>query len=288
MITWRLPSAKSEAALRLAREVVFPNRDMFSVPKFNVVRASPGLPTAWFICPDNDHPSGGVRKLYRSVDILNDAGFHAAIVHERSGFHCTWFNHRTRVISSSQAIVKQSDVIVVPEIYGASISNLPAGIRQIIFNQNVYNTIGSLADGGFATAAYINNPDLAGVVVVSQDNATVFKYVFPDLRLQCVRNGIDPSLYHPPKNRKHRRIAYMPRRRGQEAAQVMELLKLRGVIGGWEIVAIDGRSEAVAAELLQTSQIFLSFSRLEGFRTSPARGSGVRMPCDWIPWLRWA
>lgn len=34
--------------------------------------------TAWFIAPDWNRPSGGVRKLYRSVDILNEAGARAA------------------------------------------------------------------------------------------------------------------------------------------------------------------------------------------------------------------
>ena len=234
------------------------------VPKLNVTGDSTGAPTAWFICPDFDIPSGGIRKLYRSVDTLNDAGLPAAIVHKRSGFRCTWFDHRTRVVSNSQAVVNSRDVIVVPEIYGPSICHLPSGVRQIIFNQNAYIMLRSLTSGRSAAAPYIDNPDLTAVIVVSEDNAAVIEYAFPGVRLHCVRNGIDPTLHHPPTYPKQRRIGYMPRKRAHEAAQVLELLKLRGALNGWEVIAIDRQGEVEVANLLRNSQIFLSFSQLEG------------------------
>jgi hypothetical protein len=269
LITQRLPQVISEAALRFAREVKTSLHRTPTVPKLNVAKDSTGTPTAWFICPDFDIPSGGIRKLYRSVDILNDAGFPAAIVHKRPGFRCTWFDHRTQIVSSSRVIVGQRDVIIVPEIYGPSICNLPSGIRQIIFNQNVYLTLDSLGSGGSAAAPYINNPDLTAVIVVSEDSAAVVEYVFPRVRFHCVRNGIDPTLYHPPTYPKRRRIAYMPRKRAHEASQVLELLNLRSVLDGWEVIAIDRQSEARVADLLGSSQIFLSFSQLEGFGLPP-------------------
>jgi glycosyltransferase involved in cell wall biosynthesis len=61
----------------------------------------------------------------------------------------------------------------------------------------------------------------------------------------------------------------MPRRRADEAAQVLELLKLRGALKGWEVIAIDRQSEVEVADLLRSSQIFLSFSQLEGFGLPP-------------------
>ena len=35
----------------------------------------------YFFCPDIPHPMGGVRMLYRHVDILNANGCDASIVH---------------------------------------------------------------------------------------------------------------------------------------------------------------------------------------------------------------
>ena len=176
---------------------------------------------AWFICPDFNRPSGGIRKLYRSVDILNDAGLQAAIVHRRPGFRCTWFENQTRVICSSQAVVSQRDVIVVPEVYGRSICCLPKGVRLIIFNQGAYLMLDLLVSEPSSVAPYIANPDLTAVLVVSADSAAVVEYAFPGVHVRCIRNSIDPTIYHPPSVPKNRRIAYMPRRRAEDAAQVL-------------------------------------------------------------------
>ena len=241
-----------------------------AVPKLNIaLNSTRRRSSAWFICPDFERPSGGIRKLYRCVDILNDAGFRAVIVHKRPGFRCTWFDNQTRVISSPQAVLQQGDVIVVPEVYGASICDLPRGIRQIIFNQGAYLMLDSLMNGATNLAPYIDNPDLVAVLVVSEDSAAVVEYAFPRVHVRRIRHGINPEIHHPPAGRKSRRIAYMPRRRGHEAAQVLKLLTLRGVLDGWEVIAIDRRTEAEAANLLRSTQIFLSFSQQEGFGLPP-------------------
>ena len=182
--------------------------------------------------------------------------------------------------------MRQRDVIVVPEIYGPSICDLPSGVRQIIFNQGAYLMLNSLASGHQAAAPYIDNPDLTAVIVVSEDSAAVVEYAFPRVRVCRVRHGIDPALHHPPAYPKHRRIAYMPRRRANEAAQVLELLKLRGALDGWEVIAIDSRTEAEVADLLRASWIF-RVSAGGGVWASPSRGAGVRMPGHRIPWFRW-
>ena len=262
----------SDAARRLADRTAGILRHMRAerVPHLAVAGSSTQMPpTAWFICPDFARPSGGVRKLYRTVDILNDAGLQAAIVHKRPGFRCEWFEHRTRVVSSTRTIVGHQDVIVVPEIYGRSICDLPQNIRQVIFNQNAYVMLDSLMWEPTAVAPYKDNPNLSAVLVVSEQNAAVIEYAFPGVTVRRVRPGLDPALYYSPITPKRRRIAYMPRRRAHDAAQVLALLRLRGILQGWEVVAIDRRTEAEAADLLRTSQIFLSFSEQEGFGLPP-------------------
>lgn len=51
----------------------------------------------FFLSPDDNSPVGGIKVLYRHVDILNENGFQAAIVHTKKGFRCTWFENQTRV-----------------------------------------------------------------------------------------------------------------------------------------------------------------------------------------------
>ena len=214
------------------------------VPRLRTTRPQSGPPTVWMITPDWNRHAGGIRKQYRAVDVLNDAGLSAAVVHKRPGFECTWFRHRTRVVSAGEITVGERDVIAVPEIYGPTISDLPAGVRQVIFNQGAYLALETMVEGGqAATAPYLANPDLAAVVVVSDDSADMMRYLFPDAPVKRIRHGIDPAVHHPPAREPPRRIAYMTRRRGDESAQVLKLLELRGVLDDWEIVAIHGKTD---------------------------------------------
>jgi hypothetical protein len=241
------------------------------VPRLRVAGGAPTAPpTVWMITPHYDQPSGGIRKQYRVVDALNELGLPAAVVHDRGGFGCSWFEHDTRVVAASDVVVRAHDLIVVPEVYGPAILDLPKGVRHVIFNQNPYVTLDSLVVGGKAAAApYIDNPDLAAVVAVSDDSVDVLHHAFPGAPVRRIRHALDRAVHHPPHEAPGRRIAYMPRRRAAEAAQVLRMLELRGALDGWEIVAIDGRSEAEVADLLRSSRIFLSFSEREGFGLPP-------------------
>jgi glycosyltransferase involved in cell wall biosynthesis len=256
---------------RVARRAVTARwSNKYQVPRLRTEMSSTAAPSVWMICPDWDKPAGGIRKQYRAVDALNAAGVPAAIVHKRAGFACSWFSHSTRIVAAADVVVGPSDVIVVPEVYGPAILDLPAGVRQVIFNQNAYLTLGSLTTGGAAAAApYTDNPDLGAIIAVSDENAELLRHAFPDAPVRRIRLGIDPAIHHPPAERAGRRIAYMPRRRGDEAAQVLRLLTLRGVLEDWEVVAIDRCSERDAADLMRSSRIFLSFSEREGFGLPP-------------------
>lgn len=252
-------------AARLARRAVV-ERWGGRVPRLRFdasLTAAP--PTAWIVCPDFDEPSGGVRTLYRVSDSLNDAGLPAAIVHKRSGFSCSWFAHSTRTVAAADIAIGPHDVVVVPELYGPSIGDLPTGVRQVILNQGVYLMLDSLGRRADAAAPYVDNPDLVAVIVVSNDSAEVLGHVFPGMPIRRMHLGIDPAVYYPPALQPHRRIAYMPRRRTAEAAQVLRILELRGVLDTWDVVAIDGRRQDEVADLLRSSSIFLSFSEREGF-----------------------
>lgn len=240
------------------------------VPSFRTSKES-GLPTtAWNIVPDWNKPAGGPRKQYRTVDVLNSAGIRSAVVHHKRGFRCDWFQNSTVVTPAADVVVSAADIIVVPEIYGSSIRDLPKGVRQVIFNQNAYLTLDSIA-ANFAsgTSPYIGNPDLAAVVTVSDNNAQLLRYAFPDLPVHRIRWSIDPEIYAPAPYWPGRRIAFMPRRRSRDSAQVLALLRLRGVLNGWEVVEIENRSESEAAELMRSCRIFLSFSEREGFGLPP-------------------
>jgi glycosyltransferase involved in cell wall biosynthesis len=58
----------------------------------------------FFITPDINVPSGGIKQLYRQVDILNINGFQAFILHKKKGFRCSWFKNETKVKYHFQSI----------------------------------------------------------------------------------------------------------------------------------------------------------------------------------------
>jgi hypothetical protein len=259
-----------EAARRLRSATATHLRRSPSVPKLRATTQPSATPTVWVIAPDWNEPSGGVRKLYRSVDVLNANGLPAAIVHQRPGFSCTWFAHDTRISPARDVVVSPSDVIAVPEIYAGSICELPPGIRRVIVNQNVYLLLESLVSGGAPAAApYLQDDDLAAVLVVSQQNLEVMKYVFPQVRVDRVRWAVDPDVYHRSPDRPGKRIAYMTRKRTSEASEVLRLLSLTGATDGWELVPIAHQSEGEVAAILRTCRIFLSFGQREGLGLPP-------------------
>ena len=240
------------------------------LPRLLVSPVPPGRPPMiWYLCPDTDVPRGGVRVIYRHVDLLNSVGIPASVIHVRAGFSCTWFAHETAVMSAADVVLSAEDILVVPEYYGPSLPDLPVGLRVVIFNQNTYRTF---AGCGAVTAwrRYARSESLAAIVVVSQDNAEYARYAFPGTRVARVRDSVDGKLFQPAGDPPGHTIGYMPRRRGEDARQVLDLLEIRGCTENWEIVRIEGKTEEQTAAILRACSIFLSFSEQEGFGMPPA------------------
>ena len=70
----------------------------------------------------------------------------------------------------------------------------------------------------------------------------------------------------------------MPRRRAHEAAQVLGLLERRGALDGWEVVPIQGRTEARSGRHPAQQPDLPELRRAGGLRAAGARGARLRMP----------
>ncbi|AGZ41478.1 glycosyl transferase [Actinoplanes friuliensis] len=228
-------------------------------------------PTIYYLSPDDDVPSGGIRMLYRHVDLLNATGRDAAVLHDRRGFRATWFGNDTRVLSARDVTLGPDDILVVPEFYGPGLGALPPDCRKVVFNQNAYSTFTQVPfEGTGPGAPYAGVNGIEALLTVSEDNAALLRYAFPDLAVHLARVVVDEQVFHPGTRAAGRRLGYMPRRRAAEQEQLLHILRSRGCLDGWELVAIDGLSEAQTAEALRGCAIFLSFSEREGFGLPPA------------------
>jgi len=217
-----------------------------------------GAPTIYYLCPDYQQPSGGLRVIYRHVDLLNAAGMRASVLHHSDGFSCRWFEHSTRTLGAPSVQLTPDDILVVPEIYGPYLDRLPTGPRLIAFNQNAYLTYDRVPAG--QTVRYDR---FEAALTVSEDSAEYLRFAFPGLRVAVATNAIDPNVFFPAQTPPGRRLALIPRKRPADADQVLRLLGDR--LRHWEVTAIAGASEAETAATLRSSAIFLAFGYQEGF-----------------------
>jgi hypothetical protein len=240
-------------------------------PRIQFAADAPQSSTIYYLSPDDNAPAGGIRNIYRHVDLLNAAGRDAAVLHDRRGFRADWFANRTRVSSARDVTLGPGDVLVVPEFYGPGLGALPPGCRKVIFNQNAYHTFARVPFAATtAGAPYAGVRGIEALLTVSQDNAALLRHAFPGVPVHIARVVVDETVFHPGDRSPGRRLGYMPRRRADEQEQLLHILRSRGCLDGWELVAIDGLSEARTAEALRNCTLFLSFSEREGFGLPPA------------------
>jgi glycosyltransferase involved in cell wall biosynthesis len=228
-------------------------------------------PTIYYLTPDLDLPVGGIRVIYRHVDALNAIGLRARVLHGRAGFRSTWFEHGTAVAYAPDVELTRDDVLVVPEWYGPTLDRLPAQVPLVVFNQRAYDTFDFVAyETTRPGAPYAGFANLRALMTVSHDNADLLAYAFPGVPVHRVRNVIDAAMFRPGPGTPGRRISFTTTRRERERDQLLHILRSRGVLDGWEVVPISGRSEAEVAAIMRDSAVFLSFSDREGFGLPPA------------------
>ena len=70
----------------------------------------------YYICPDLPLPSGGIKRLYDHVEILQSEGYPASILHFKNGFKLSWFKSTAPVVYMNDNIQwNPTDILVFPE-----------------------------------------------------------------------------------------------------------------------------------------------------------------------------
>ena len=248
--------------------------------------------TIYFLCPVNKKPAGGVKQIYRMVDILNKNGYTAFVLHKKKHRE-SWFKNETSIkinpyifkklkyVNSSGKIgvfqkiilfffklisfhIKTEDILVYPEIAGDYLDKVSDN-RYVIFNQNCYYTFENHSPGNPSPYCSKNN---LGTIVVSEDSKKYLQYAFPNLDIYRIYLGIDEQLFKS-SIKKKKQICYMPRKLQNDIQQVISLLQQKESMKTWELVSIENKSEEEVAQILQESVFFLSFNHREGFGLPP-------------------
>jgi hypothetical protein len=86
----------------------------------------------------SDVPVGGVKMLYRHVDVLNKHGFVASIVLTPGEPQYQWCNNATPIRYPTEPFLTSSDILVVPEVFGPNVAKLGRAVKKVVYNQRAY------------------------------------------------------------------------------------------------------------------------------------------------------
>lgn len=251
----------------------------------------------YFVCPNNQFASGGVKQIYRQVETLNKNGFNAYILHKKIGKKDKWFTINVPITYSPYLFkqlkyaykgkkhtflrklalsflktrsinIEKDAILVFPEIYGPHIYKIEPEISKVIFNQNCYYTFGYFSIYEDYKINPYNHPKTLATIVASEDAKNYMTYTFPESNVLRMRLGVDHNIFNYSPDKK-KQICFMPRKLGDDLTQVISILKQRKSLKDWNLVAIDNKTENEVAEIMKNSTFFLSFNHKEGFGLPP-------------------
>ena len=214
----------------------------------------------YYFCPDISSKSGGIRRLYHHVSILQRNGFQAVILHMKSGFVIPDMPEVRIEYLDKAAIFKHGDVVVIPEGWPqimAALKNLP--IRRFVIALNWH----------YAFKMLKNNEDwrdynIERVLVVS---GFVGKAVSWSMKLPVheISYSVDPDIYYYDPDRKQLQIYYLARK-SRCAGPLKQFLRARNpdYLEKIHWRELDGLSEHEYAAVVRESSVLLALSEEEG------------------------
>jgi hypothetical protein len=229
-----------------------------------------------YTCPDNPSPSGGVRVLYRHVEILKKAGFDAWVVHDQQGFRPTWFRSDVPLLYAQGGLaLDPADWVVIPEAHSAALEGLrDVGCRKAVFCQGHFLVFNTLTPQG-AWSDYGVSEVLVTSIAIRDFVKRIFR-VDPVL----IPLSLELSEFRPGNGPAHAQVACMPRKGSHHLRMIQGMLhhmapELRDV--PW--AAIEGLPEQEVAAVLRDSAFFLCTGYREGFGLPPLEA----MACGAMP-----
>ena len=223
------------------------------------------MPKIRFLCHDNPKPSGGIRTLYRHVDILLSQGYDVAVMHGNANFRLQWFEHTTPTEALHRNF-ESDDWIVFPEDYIDMMQFFAdVSCNKVVFCQNHFYIFEALP-------YQVSWHDFGIQHVISSSNE-IQKYVHNvfGLSSHVIPYCIPHDIFSPPTEEKRGlTVSYMPRKGQVHLRQLIRSMwfqypQLRDV----EWIEIDGYTESEVAKILQKSAVFISTSYREGFGLPP-------------------
>ena len=224
-----------------------------------------------FVCyPDTNQPIGGVKQIYRQVELLHKAGWDAYVLQEHPGFRANWFKSDAPVLDleayKTSPPSTDNDLIVLPETWLANVPSYLPGIPKVIFNQNAFYSFGLSGDCDKRTLDFYRHEDIQAIVTVSKDssNLLIEGCGIPSERCFALINGIDRKLFHTPAV-KHRRAVFLGRKHADHARKVALMASQNPKLKDLSFQELPRMRHEEIAVALQEALLFISCGHPEGF-----------------------
>jgi tetratricopeptide (TPR) repeat protein len=218
----------------------------------------------FYFCPDLEVKSGGVRRLYRHVDILVRNGFPAAILHVKKDFMITDQPGVPVGYLENPGVLKKNDIVVIPEGFPAVMLKLKdQPIRRFVIALSWSYIFSTLPDG-----MDWRNFNIERVLVVCPFIGEMVSWSM-GLPIHLIDFGINPELFHYQRVLKKRKIAYLLNK-SQDVDAFKRLLGARNpdYVDKFEWTALGDLAQEQYAAQIRESSIFLNLSTAEGLLNS--------------------
>lgn len=237
-------------------------------------------PKILFLCPSFKIPIGGVKQIYRQVDVLNALGYNAFILHPDINSGERWFKNNTKVVFNKSAFYNTSSNTKL---------NFKGKIHRFLSlsftktRKNIYNFYKPLSSFEtqiqssdilvypevYAHKVHLNFPEnkfviyvqecflifrdksqnkdpyldnnLLGVMVNSHYGKSYINFAYPQIKTEIIRHSIDSGMFR--KTAKKKQIALMSRKLPGDAEQIMNLFEDSAHSTSWVIVDINEEIE---------------------------------------------
>ena len=224
-----------------------------------------------FVCyPDTNQPIGGVKQIYRQVELLHRAGWDAYVLQQQPGFRADWFSSKAPVLDletyKSSSPSADNDLVVLPETWLVNVPSYLPGIPKVIFNQNAFYSFGLSGACDNRTLDLYRHSDIHAVVTVSNDSRDLLieGCGIPAERCFALINGIDRQLFHVPAM-KYRRVVFLGRKHVDHARKVALMASQHKVLKDLTFQEIPRLRHEEVANALRDAMLFLSCGHPEGF-----------------------
>ncbi len=219
--------------------------------------------TIFYVCPDTQIQSAGIRRLYRHVEMLSRNGFDAHILHLENGFRRKEMSH-VSVRYLDRIRFTTDDIVVIPEGCPTVMEALMHHpIRRFAIALNWDYVYKDLKPG-----ANWRMYNIERVITVSSPIADMISWAMK-LPTHVLASSIDHNLYFVEPAAKRPHVVYIARK-GAHAEYLKRLLGSYKPFFSNDIkwIGLDKLTTTEYAAEIRKAAVFLNLSMAEGFPTS--------------------